>query len=145
MKKILLSFGLAFLTASASVAQDTAYSGKFLVERVYLMPFVFKYSAQLGLDKKQIDTLKEFVKEHEKKVSQNAQLIEYLDRKAKILILNGGKEEELRQVLADIAYLKTELSLMNAESIRFIKKTLTKEQFEKLKDIIVIRLFELSQ
>ena len=145
MKKLLLSFGLAFLTASASVAQDPAYSGKFLVERVYLMPFVFKYAAQLGLDQQQINTLKEFVKEHEKKVSQNVQLIEYLDRKAKILILNGGKEEELRQVLSDIAYLKTELSLMNAESVRFIKKTLTKDQFEKLKDIIVVRLFELSQ
>ena len=145
MKKLLLSFGLALLTASASVAQDQTYSGKFLVERVYLMPFVFKYAAQLGLDKQQIHTLKEFVKEHEKKVSQNVQLIEYLDRKAKILILNGGKEEELRQVLSDIAYLKTELSLMNAESVRFIKKTLTKDQFEKLKDIIVVRLFELSQ
>jgi len=145
MKRLTLAIGLTLSLILPLSSQEHRYSGKFLVERVYLMPFVFKYADQLGLDDEQLNKLREYVKDHERKVSHNVQLIEYLDRKAKILILNGGKEEELRQVLSDIAYLKTELSLMNAESVRFIKKTLTEDQFKKLKDIIVVRLFELSQ
>jgi hypothetical protein len=141
LKTALASFGLVLCV----FAQDLDYSNKFLVERIYLMPFVFKYADQLGVEEDQLNKLKRFVKDHEREVSQNIQLLNYLDRKAKMMILNGSEEKELRQVLADIAYLKTELTLMNAKSVRVIKEILTPEQFEKLKDIMIVRLFEISQ
>ncbi|GEM_PF-3578288 len=144
MKKVVLITTLILLSTAQALSQDT-HSNKFLVERIYLMPFVFKYADQLGIEEDQLRKLKRFVKDHEREVEQNIKLLSFLDRRAKMMILNGSSEEDLRRVLADIAYLKTELSLMNARSIRYIKKVLTDEQFNKLKEIIVVRLFEIGQ
>ena len=109
------------------------------------MPFVFKYADTIGLDEEQKEKLKEFVRENEKEIKKNRELLKYLSRKAKLMIIQGAKEERLKEVLGDVAYIKTELSLMNAKSVRFIKSVLTEDQFNRLKDIIAIRLFEISQ
>lgn len=141
MKKIILAL---MLLGSLSLAQE-GIGRYYLVERVFLMPFVFKYADELGLDSEQMKKIKEFVKKNEKEVERNRKILEYLNRKAKLMILDGSEEKEIREVLADIASVKMEMSLLNAKSVRFLKRTLTPEQFQKLKDIVVVRLFELQQ
>ncbi len=126
------------------MAQDSL-SRYYLVERVFLMPFVFKYSEELGIDEEQMKKIEEFVKSNEREVERNKKILEYLSRKAKLMILEGRKEKEIREVLADIASVKLEMSILNARSVRFLKETLTSEQFEKLKNIVLIRLFEVQQ
>ncbi len=123
-------------------AGDDAYNKYFLIDRVFLMPFVVKYSEDLGLDEDQMRMIKEFIRENEKEIRRNIKILEYLDRKAKLMILNGEDEEKLKDVLDDIAYVKKELTLMNARSVRFLKTVLTPEQFQKLKDIVALKLFE---
>ena len=146
MKKGIGSLLIAlFLSLGTANAEETSYCGEFLVERIYLMPFVFKYADAIGLDEEQKEKLKEFIKENEKEIKKNRELLRYLSRKAKLMIIEGAKEESLKEVLGDVAYIKTELSLMNAKSIRFIKSVLTEDQFRRLKDIVVVRLFEISQ
>ena len=146
MKKRLSSLWIAFLLSSGiAIGEETPFCGEFLVERIYLMPFVFKYADTIGLDEEQKEKLKEFVRENEKEIKKNRELLKYLSRKAKLMIIQGAKEERLKEVLGDVTYIKTELSLMNAKSVRFIKSVLTEDQFNRLKDIIAIRLFEISQ
>lgn len=144
MKKILIALCLT-ASITTAFADESSYCGEFLVERIYLMPFVFKYADAIGLDEEQKEKLKEFVRKNEKEIKKNRDLLKYLNKKAKMMIIEGAKEEELKEVLGDIAYIKTELSLMNARSVRYIKTILTEDQFNRLKDIIVIRLFEIAQ
>ena len=125
--------------------EDISYNRYFLVDRVFLLPFVLKYSEDLGIDGEQLKSIKEFIKKNEKEIERNRLILRYLERRAKLMILEGRNEKEIREVLADIASVKMEMSLLNARSIRFLKKTLTPEQFEKLKDLVVIKLFELQQ
>ncbi|WP_457600096.1 hypothetical protein [Hydrogenivirga sp.] len=141
MRKLIL---ILTLLVGLSFAQESL-SRYYLVERVFLMPFVFKYADELGIDGEQMSKIKEFVKKNEREIERNRKILEYLNRKAKLMILEGGDEKELRDVLSDIASVKMEMSLLNAKSVRFLRETLTPEQFEKLKDIVVVRLFELQQ
>ncbi len=134
-----------FFIFSLSAAEEISYNRYFLVERVFLMPFVFKYAVELGIDEEQMKKIEEFVRENEKEVERNKKILDYLSRKAKRMILEGRSEEEIREVLSDIASVKLEMSLINARSVNFLKEVLTPEQFEMLKDLIVIRLFELQQ
>jgi len=138
-------FLLLLLTSLCLFAEDISYNRYFLVERVFLLPFVFKYADDLGIDSKQMEDIKEFVKENEREIERNKKILDYLMRKAKMMMLEGAEEKEIREVLSDIASVKLEMSMLNAKTVRFLKKTLTPEQFEKLKDIIVVRLFELQQ
>lgn len=142
MKKLLILLCASFLLARG---EDLSYNRYFLVDRIFLMPFVLKYSEDLGISEEQLKSIKEFVKKNEREVERNRLILRYLERKAKIMILEGRDEKEIREVLTDIASVKMEMTLLNARSVRFLKETLTPEQFEKLKNIIVIRLFELQQ
>ena len=136
---------LLLVLALISLGEDLSYNRYFLVDRVFLMPFVLKYSEDLGIDGKQLESIKEFIKENEREIERNRLILKYLERKAKLMILEGSDEKELREVLSDIASVKMEMSLLNARSVRFLRKTLTPEQFEKLKNLVVIKLFELQQ
>ncbi len=142
MKKIV---ALITILLSAVWGEDLSYNRYFLVDRVFLMPFVLKYSDDLGISDEQMKSIKEFIKRNEKEVERNKLILKYLEMKAKLMILEGRDEKELREVLTDIASVKMEMSLLNARSVRFLKSTLTPEQFDKLKNIIVIKLFELQQ
>ncbi len=137
---------LGLVTAVLVWADEVTYSNKyFLVDRIFLMPFVIKYSDDLGIDKVQMEKIKRFIKENEREVQRNIRILEYLDRKAKMMILNGEDEKKLKEVLSDIAYVKTELTLMNARSVRFLKSVLTPDQFQKLKDLVALKIFEYQQ
>ncbi len=140
-KLLILILALVYL----SPAEDLSYNRFFLVDRIFLMPFVFKYADDLGLDEEQMERIKAFVRENEKEVERNIKILRYMEKKAKLMILNGENTKELREVLTDISMVKMELSLLNAKSVRFLRDVLTPEQFGKLRDIVAIRLFEFQQ
>ncbi len=117
----------------------------FLVERVFLMPFVIRYSQEIGLSQDQIDRIRSFIREHEAEIDRKRKLIEALSRYAKLMMLEGREEREIRELLGDIALLKLEMSLMNARCISFLRETLTQEQFDKLKSIVTVRFFEIQR
>lgn len=126
------------------VFAEEGYNKYFLVDRVFLVPFALKHADELELDKEQIKRIKEFVKKNESQIERNRKILKYLSRRAKVMILEGVEEKRLREVLADIASVKMEMSLLNAKSVRFLRKTLSEDQFEKLKNIVIIRLFEIQ-
>ncbi len=128
------------------LATEEEFSNRyFLVDRIFLMPFVIKYSEDLGIDEGQMRRIKEFIRKNEREVQRNIRILRYLDMKAKLMILNGEDEEKIRDVLSDIAYVKTELTLLNARSVRFLKEVLTPDQFQRLKDLVALKIFEYQQ
>ncbi len=140
MKKLIISLAVVLGLAFA----EEGYNRYFLVERVFLIPFALKHADELELDKEQVRRIKEFVKKNESQIERNRKILNYLSRRAKLMILRGEEERKLREVLADIASVKMEMSMLNAKSVRFLRKTLSEDQFEKLKNIVVIRLFEIQ-
>jgi len=136
---------LLLLLAGLTLAEDASYNRFFLVDRIFLMPFVFKYADDLGLDEEQMERIRAFVRENEREVERNIRILRYMEKKAKLMILNGENTKELREVLTDISMVKMELSLLNAKSVKFLRDVLTPEQFGKLRDIVAIRLFEFQQ
>ncbi len=131
---------LILLIFSLVSAQD--YNRYFLVERIFITPFLLKYAHDLGVDEEQIAKIKEFAKETEKEMERNKKILNYLMKKAKLMMLTGGDEKELKEVLSDIAYVKLQMSLLNAKEVKFIREVLTEDQFRRLKDIIVVRFFD---
>ena len=129
------------LLLGISFGVDT-YKNAFLVDRLFLMPFAIEYSSLLGLSEKQEKEIKEYALKHEKEVKEKARLVRYLEIEVKRLMLEGEDEQEIKELLTDMMLLKRELSLKNAECIRFLRKTLSKEQFELLKSIALVRLLE---
>ena len=136
---------LLSLLASLSFGEDLSYNRFFLVDRIFLMPFVFKYADDLGVDEEQMERIKAFVKENEREIERNIKILRYMEKKAKLMILNGEDGDKLRELLTDISTVKRELSLLNAKSVRFLKEVLTPEQFERLRNIALVRLFEFQQ
>lgn len=131
---------LMLLIFSLVSAQD--YNRYFLVERIFITPFLLKYAHDLGVDEEQIAKIKEFAKETEKEMERNKKILNYLMKKAKLMMLSGGDEKELKEILSDIAYVKLQMSLLNAKEVKFIREVLTEDQFRRLKDIIVVRFFD---
>ncbi len=136
---------LLSLLASLSFGEDLSYNRFFLVDRIFLMPFVFKYADDLGVDEEQMERIKAFVKENEREIERNIKILRYMEKKAKLMILNGEDNDKLRELLTDISTVKRELSLLNAKSVRFLKEVLTPEQFDRLRNIALVRLFEFQQ
>jgi len=136
---------LVIVASLLSFAFGESVNRFFLVERVFLMPFVLKYSEEIGITEEQLEKIKAYIRENEKKIERNKVILSFLSRKAKIMMLEGEEERRIRKILSDIAYLKLEMSMMNARCVRFLRATLTDEQFRKLREIITIRLFELQQ
>ncbi|HIQ30592.1 MAG TPA: hypothetical protein EYH49_00315 [Aquifex aeolicus] len=140
MRRILTAFLLAL-----SFTFGESYTEFFLVDRVFLTPFVLKYADELGLDGDQIEKIKGFIKESEREVRSKVILLRHMEKRARLMILSGDEEEKIKEVLSDIASLKIELSLINARSVRFLKETLTPAQFDKLKDMVLVRLLEFDR
>ena len=120
-------------------------SEAFLVERIFLSPFVLEHAEILGLTLEQKEKIENFVAKTEPGIQERVKLVEFLSRRAKLLMIEGRDEKEIKEILTDIALLKLRLSLENAREIRFLKETLSKEQFEKLKDLLTVRLFEITR
>jgi len=136
---------LLSLLVSLSFGEDLSYNRFFLVDRIFLMPFVFKYADDLGVDENQMERIRAFVRENEREIERNIKILRYMEKKAKLMILNGEDGDKLRELLSDISAVKMELSLLNARSVRFLKEVLTPEQFGRLRDIALVRLFEFQQ
>ncbi len=139
---MLRKIALLTLTVLSFSFSYELYKGAFLVDRVLLLPFVLEYSSVLGLSPQQERKIKDYALRHEREIEKRAKLVRYLEIEAKRRMLEGAAPEEIKELLTDVMLLKRELSLKNAECLRFLKKTLTQEQFRMLKDIALIRLLE---
>ncbi len=137
LKAILILLGSIVLGYGGEI-----YKNAFLVDRVLLLPFAIEYASLLELSGEQEKAIKEYALKHEGEVREKARLVRYLEVQVKRLMLEGESEEKVKEMLTDIMFLKRELSLKNAECLRFLKRTLTPQQFERLKDIALVRLLE---
>jgi len=117
------------------LGDDSWMDSYFLVKRLNFLPALKKYKNQLGLTDEQLRAINSFYSKYYSKMVELAKSIREKESQLNQLILNGGDGEKIRDLIVEIAKEKAELTVYNIKEVRTIQNALTKEQFEKLKNL----------
>lgn len=128
----LLTLGVFSLSLSAQRLCETHY---YIVEPVKLMPVLLKHYKELGLSPEQRLKIKEEIRFLKEKILPLNRAIDKLSKKVREDMLHSDNRLLVEGELRILANLKVEKSLYNYKCIRFLKETLTEEQFKKLLEL----------
>jgi len=117
------------------INEDSWMDNSFLTKRFNFLPVLKKYKSQLGLTEEQIKILNDFYSKYYKKMEELAKSIQEKEKQLNSLVLNGGDPKKIKDLIVEIAKEKAELTVYNIKEVRTIQSALTKEQFEKLKNL----------
>ena len=117
------------------INEDSWMDSSFLTKRFNFLPALKKYRSQLGLTEEQIKILNDFYSKYYKKMEDLAKSIQEKEKQLNSLVLNGGDPKKIKELIVEIAKEKAELTVYNIKEVRTIQSALTKEQFEKLKNL----------
>ncbi len=152
MRKLIVLIGI-LVTISLSIAQDETREGQdsltfeqikndswmdsaFLVKRFNFLPVLQKNAGTLGLTEEQKKIINSFYSKYYQKMVELAKSIQEKEKQLQDLIINGGDSKKIKELIVEIAKEKAELTVYNIKEVRTIQSALTKEQFEKLKNLI---------
>ncbi|NPA17275.1 Spy/CpxP family protein refolding chaperone [Persephonella sp.] len=114
---------------------DSWMDSYFLTKRFNFVPVLKKYKNQLGLTDEQLKAINRFYSKYYSKMVELARSIREKEDQLNDLVLNGGDAKKIRDLIVEIAKEKAELTVYNIKEVRTIQNALTKEQFEKLKNL----------
>ncbi|NPA57956.1 MAG: hypothetical protein GXN94_01550 [Aquificae bacterium] len=117
------------------IGDDSWMDRYFLTKRFNFIPALKKYKDQLGLTQEQLKAINLFYSKYYSKMVQLARTIKEREDELARLVLNGGDAGRIKKLVIDIAKKKAELTVYNIKEVRTIQNALTKEQFEKLKNL----------
>ncbi|WP_457635385.1 Spy/CpxP family protein refolding chaperone [Persephonella sp.] len=117
------------------INEDSWMDSAFLTKRFNFLPALKKYKSQLGLTEEQIKILNDFYSKYYKKMEELARSIQEKEKQLNSLVIDGGDPKKIKDLIVEIAKEKAELTVYNIKEIRTIQSALTKEQFEKLKNL----------
>ncbi len=152
MRKLIVLIGI-LVTISLSIAQnetmesqdsltfeqiknDSWMDSAFLVKRFNFLPVLQKNAGTLGLTEEQKKIINSFYSKYYQKMVELAKSIQEKEKQLQDLIINGGDSKKIKELIVEIAKEKAELTVYNIKEVRTIQSALTKEQFEKLKNLI---------
>ncbi len=152
MRKLIVLIGI-LVTISLSIAQNETMEGQdsltfeqikndswmdsaFLVKRFNFLPVLQKNAGTLGLTEEQKKIINSFYSKYYQKMVELAKSIQEKEKQLQDLIINGGDSKKIKELIVEIAKEKAELTVYNIKEVRTIQSALTKEQFEKLKNLI---------
>jgi len=152
LRKLIVLIGI-LVTISLSIAQDETREGQdsltfeqikndswmdsaFLVKRFNFLPVLQKNAGTLGLTEEQKKIINSFYSKYYQKMVELAKSIQEKEKQLQDLIINGGDSKKIKELIVEIAKEKAELTVYNIKEVRTIQSALTKEQFEKLKNLI---------
>jgi len=118
------------------IENDSWMDRYFLVKRINFIPALKKYKDELGLTEEQLKAINLFYSKYYNKMVELARSIKEKEEELLSLVFNGGDAEKLRNLIVEIAKKKAELTVYNIKEVRTIQNALTKEQFEKLKNLL---------
>ncbi|RTZ61039.1 MAG: hypothetical protein DSZ31_00940 [Gammaproteobacteria bacterium] len=116
-------------------AQRLCETHYYIVEPVKLMPVLLKHYKELGLSPEQRLKIKEEIRFLKEKILPLNRAIDKLSKKVREDMLHSDNRLLVEGELRILANLKVEKSLYNYKCIRFLKETLTEEQFKKLLEL----------
>ncbi len=150
MRKVILLFmvlfvcGLSFsqeeqntpILTIDQINEDSWMDSSFLTKRFNFLPALKKNRSQLGLTEEQVKILNDFYSKYYKKMENLAKSIQEKEKQLNLLVLDGGDPKKIKDLIVEIAKEKAELTVYNIKEVRTIQSALTKEQFEKLKNLL---------
>ncbi|NPA13514.1 MAG: hypothetical protein GXO45_05975 [Aquificae bacterium] len=117
------------------IDNDSWIDNYFLIKRINFLPALKKHKDELGLTQEQIRQINQFYSMYYPKMLYLAKDIQEKENQLIDLIINGGDPKKIRNLIVEIAEKKAELTVYNIKEVRAIQNALTKEQFEKLKNL----------
>jgi Spy/CpxP family protein refolding chaperone len=131
MKKFLIFILTVF---SFSFAQEC--SKYFLTKDFPLDKFIENNKEYLDITMEQEEAIQAVKAEYEPKIEERKNQIEALEKEYEKLVLKGGNSQRLKEILVKLAQLKAENSVLRIKEIRAIQNSLTKEQYQKLLQLL---------
>jgi len=74
--------------------------------------------------------------EYQPKINERKNQIDDLQKEYEKLVLEGGNSQRIKEILVKLAQLKAENSVLKIKEIRAIQNSLTKEQYQKLLQLL---------
>ncbi|HIE58823.1 MAG TPA: hypothetical protein EYP82_02575 [Hydrogenothermaceae bacterium] len=74
--------------------------------------------------------------EYQPKINERKKQIDDLQKEYEKLVLEGGNSQRIKEILVKLAQLKAENSVLKIKEIRAIQNSLTKEQYQKLLQLL---------
>ena len=95
-----------------------------------------EYKTQLGISIEQLDKINSVIEKYQPQIEERKDEIIDVEDKINELLINGGSSEKLKQLIIQLARLKTENTVLQIREIREIQNILTDEQYRTLLKIL---------
>ncbi len=134
-RKIQLIAIFTFLFFSISFAGECS---KYFLTKDYsfFIDAVKSYKTQLGISIQQLDQINSIIDQYEPQIKERKDKITEIEDKINEILINGGSSEKLKQLIIQLARLKTENTVLQIREIREIQNILTDEQYRTLLKIL---------
>jgi len=126
-----------FLTVLVSFSFSKDCSRYFLTKNYsFFIDAVREYKTQLGISIEQLDKINSVIEKYQPQIEERKDEIIDVEDKINELLINGGSSEKLKQLIIQLARLKTENTVLQIREIREIQNILTDEQYRTLLKIL---------
>ncbi len=120
----------------SEIKDDSWMDSAFLTKRFNFLPVLQENAATLGLTEEQKNIINSFYSKYYSEMVKLAKSIQEKEKQLQDLVINGGDSKKIKELIIEIAKEKAELTVYNIKEVRTIQSALTKEQFEKLKNLV---------
>ncbi|MBK3331591.1 hypothetical protein GWK41_00755 [Persephonella atlantica] len=148
MKRLAVLFFILFSTLSFGQTEDSTQNltfeqikddswmdGAFLIKRFNFLPALQENAGTLGLTEEQKKIINSFYNKYYDRMVELAKSVQEKEKQLQELVINGGDSKKIKELIVEIAKEKAELTVYNIKEVRTLQSALTKEQFEKLKNL----------
>lgn len=134
MRKFLLLFlGVCFFTFSRAENNSYEWMNKyFLIDKI--MPYDYEIFQKIDLEllPKQYDLIKAEYNKYFPIMLGKARILKDKEEQLKSMVYTSNDSEKIKNLIVDIAKLKTELTVLDINLLKSIQSVLNKKQNEKL-------------
>ncbi|MDQ7056094.1 MAG: Spy/CpxP family protein refolding chaperone [Persephonella sp.] len=122
------------------IKDDSWMDSSFLTKRFNFLPALQENAGRLGLTEEQKKIINDFYSKYYNRMVELAKSVREKEKQLQELVINGGDSKRIKELIIEIAKEKAELTVYNIKEVRTLQSALTKEQFEKLKNLASQRI-----
>ncbi|RMA93333.1 hypothetical protein [Hydrogenothermus marinus] len=136
-RRKILSLILIFTFFFSSIkAQENKNCDSYLASYPDIIKVVLDNKDNLDLSQEQMESIESAISTYEPMILERKKQINQLQEKLNKLILEGGKSEDIKQIILKLAQLKAENLVLKIKEIREVQNSLTESQYKKILSLI---------
>lgn len=136
-RRKILSLILIFTFFFSSIkAQESKSCDSYLASYPDIIKVVLDNKDNLDLSQEQMESIESAISTYEPMILERKKQINQLQEKLNKLILEGGKSEDIKQIILKLAQLKAENLVLKIKEIREVQNSLTESQYQKILSLI---------